>query len=109
MDKCEVEETEDLNGREWCFSIKTSGGDGGSSSSSSKGGGTRTRYFSAPSQQERTNWIVTILRLKQPAELIGLLEHPKLSRRAAVALIQRLAFKSRVSVTIRNTSINHEV
>jgi len=71
LETCELEETEDLNGQEWCFSIKSGG---------------KTNYFGATSDQDRMNWMVEILKLRQPAEIISLFDHPKLSKHAASAL-----------------------
>jgi len=78
LESCEIEETEDLDGREWCFSIKVDG---------------HTDYFSATCRQDRLNWMVEILKLRQPAEIITLLEHPKLSRHATFALLNLFGYK----------------
>jgi len=86
LESCEIEETEDLNGQEWCFSIKTSG---------------KTNYFGAASDQDRMNWMVEILKLRQPAEIISMFEHPKLSKHAAFALANLCGSKGAYKQTMR--------
>eukprot|EP01102_Stenamoeba_stenopodia_P008581 TRINITY_DN2482_c0_g1_i1.p1 TRINITY_DN2482_c0_g1~~TRINITY_DN2482_c0_g1_i1.p1 ORF type:complete len:464 (+),score=88.60 TRINITY_DN2482_c0_g1_i1:125-1516(+) len=72
LESCKIEQIDDLDGHQWCFSIKI---------------GRRTNYFGAMSHQDRNNWMIEILKLKQPAKLIAVLEHPKLSKHAAFALL----------------------
>eukprot|EP01102_Stenamoeba_stenopodia_P007298 TRINITY_DN2040_c0_g4_i2.p1 TRINITY_DN2040_c0_g4~~TRINITY_DN2040_c0_g4_i2.p1 ORF type:complete len:1372 (-),score=296.41 TRINITY_DN2040_c0_g4_i2:256-4371(-) len=81
LETCEIEETEDLNGTEWCFSIKSGG---------------KTNYFGATSDQDRMNWMVEILKLRQPAEIISMFDHPKLSKHAAFALANLCGSKDHV-------------
>jgi len=53
----------------------------------------RTHYFGAASQPDRRNWMVEILKLRTPAQIITMFEHPKLSKHAMFALLNRCGSK----------------
>tara|TARA_R110002050_G_C8734245_1_gene497507 strand:- start:182 stop:724 length:543 start_codon:yes stop_codon:yes gene_type:complete len=79
LHECTVDEVdEDYLGSSCCFNIKTHG---------------KTYTFGAANHQERTNWMVEILKLRSIKDIIDMLNHPRLSRHAAYALCNQAGNK----------------
>mmetsp|Transcript_4204 Transcript_4204/g.12829 ORF Transcript_4204/g.12829 Transcript_4204/m.12829 type:complete len:1374 (-) Transcript_4204:71-4192(-) len=72
LNRCELSEVEEeYLSHNICFRVKV---------------GTKTHVFGADNRQERSNWMVEILKLRPITEIIDLLNHPHLQRYAAIAL-----------------------
>ena len=79
MHLCTVDEVdEDYLGSSCCFSVCVNG---------------KTSIFGAANPQERTNWMVEILKLRSIQDIIDLLNNPRLSRHAAYALCNQAGNK----------------
>jgi hypothetical protein len=92
LDVCEIEQAEDYQGQQNCFQIKVK---------------SKSYILAAETEQERTNWMVEIIKLKGVVGIIALLEtsSPSLSRLAAYALANLAGRTSGILIVIANQQV----